>query len=211
MQRHLIMAFLNLCLFLSVALPAARQHLLPGDEAVYHALQVRQGPFLTTFFRAVTKAGSYKVLVPVGVSVLLWQISDWRLLLALGLYTLGVPLLERGTKLAIARPRPHDYLGVGLPSHISHGFPSGHTLAAAAFYGMLLLLLRRRVHSRGWRRVLTGGLLLLILLIGASRIYLGAHWPSDVLGGLALGGAYCWLAVALYEGKRVPGHAVHSP
>src|SRR6266487_4452204 len=70
----------------------------------------------------------------------------------------------------------------------------GLALAAAVFYGMLLVLLLKRVHHRGWRWGITGGLLLLILLIGVSRIYLGAHWPSDVLGGYTLGGAYCSLA-----------------
>jgi membrane-associated phospholipid phosphatase len=108
------------------------------------------------------------------------------------------------------RPRPHQYFAAGPALHSSHGFPSGHALASAALYGMLLALVRSRVRSRGWRRVITGGLLLLILSIGFSRIYLGAHWPSDVLGGFALGGAYCWLAVALYEGKSVPVRSVNS-
>jgi membrane-associated phospholipid phosphatase len=133
------------------------------------------------------------------MGVLLWQRNNWRLLLFLIFYSLGVPLLETGAKLAVARPRPYHYFVSGPPLHPSHGFPSGHALAAAAFYGLLLVLLRRRVRSRGWQRVITGGILLLILLIGCSRIYIGAHWPSDVLGGFALGGAYCLLAVAVYE------------
>src|SRR5262245_19499534 len=107
----------------------------------------------------------------------------------LAFYTLGVPLLESGAKHAVARPRPHQYFAAGPGLHPSHGFPSGHALAAAALYGMLLALLRSRVCSPGRRRVLTGAILFLILGIGSSRIYLGAHWPSDVLGGLALGGA----------------------
>lgn len=147
----------------------------------------------------MTKAGSYKVLVSMGVGVLFWQHKRRQLVLFLLLYALGVLPLEMGAKLAVARPRPRDYLAADPLLHSSHGFPSGHALASAALYGMLLVLLRRRVRSRRWQQVITGGILLLILLIGFSRIYIGAHWPSDVLGGFALGGAYCLLAVTVYE------------
>src|SRR5262249_55591787 len=154
---------------------------------------------------AVTKAGSYKVLVPVGMSVLLWQRDNWRRMLFLSFYALGVPLLETAAKRAVARPRPPDYFVADPALHASHGFPSGHALAAAALYACPLVLLRRRIRPRRWQWVSSGGLLLLIFLIGSSRLYLGAHWPSDVLGGYALGGAYCSLARMVCERREGSG------
>jgi len=199
MPRALFLALLSFLLFIGLALPAARQHLLPGDALAYSLIQAERSPLFDSFFRAVTKAGSEEILGPVGVGVLLWKIKHLRLLLFLSLYSLGVPLLETGAKLAVARPRPHHYLTVGPLLQSSHGFPSGHALAAAAFYGMLLVLLHKRVRRRRWQWGITAGILLLILLIGFSRIYLGVHWPSDVLGGYALGGAYYSLTAAVYR------------
>ena len=118
-------------------------------------------------------------------------------MLFLSLYAYSVPQLRAIVKQAVARPRP-SYSLVAKPHFHSYGFPSGHALAAVAFYGMLLVLWHRRGGRRGWQWGVTGGLLLLIVLIGVSRIYLGAHWPSDVLGGYALGVAYCSLATAVY-------------
>ena len=207
------LAFLNLLLFVSLALPALHQQLLPGDALVYHALQAQHSPLWTSVFRMVTKAGSYQVLVAVGIGVVVWQRTNRLLLLFLALYSLGLPLLETGAKYAVARPRPRDFLGAGPLLHSTHGFPSGHALAAVAFYGMLLVLLYRRIRSRGWRWGTVGGLLLLILLIGVSRIYREAHWPSDVLGGYTLGGAYCALATVVYgwiERKGKTAAAVRS-
>jgi membrane-associated phospholipid phosphatase len=192
------LALLSLLLFVSLALPALHQHLLPGDAVVYHAFQVAHSPFWTSFFRILTQAGSYPVLVPVALGVVVWQRTNRPLLCFLAVYTLGLPLLELGAKCAIARPRPRDFLGAGPLAHVSHDFPSGHALAAAALYGMLVVLIHRRAGSRKWQWGITGGLFLLILLIGVSRIYRAAHWPSDVLGGYALGGVYCALATAVY-------------
>jgi undecaprenyl-diphosphatase len=193
------LTFLSLLFFMSLALPATHHYLLPGDELVYYALRAGHSPFYNSLFRALTKAGRYPVLIPVGIGVVIWQRTNRRLLLFLALYTLGTPLLEIGAKYAIARPRPRYLLEAGPLVHSSHGFPSGHALAAAALYGMLLVLLHRRESSRGWQWAITGSLLLLILLIGVSRIYRAAHWPSDVLGGYALGAAYCSLATVVYR------------
>jgi hypothetical protein len=64
MPRALFLALLSLLFFCGLALPAARQHLLLGDAPVYSTIQARRSPLLDSFFRAVTKTGSYKVLVP---------------------------------------------------------------------------------------------------------------------------------------------------
>ena len=199
MPRSAIFALICVIAFVSLALPAASQQLIPGDSFLYGAMQTLRLPLLRPFFHVVTEAGSYKVLVPIGVGILFWQRKHVRRMGFLTLYALGIVPLEVWAKLAIARPRPHDYLGLAPLVHTSHGFPSGHALAAAAFYGMLLVLLRRDIDNPTWQYVLSGGTLVLVLLIGVSRIYIGAHWPSDVLGGFALGGGYCILAKAVYE------------
>ena len=199
MPRPLFFALLSLLLFVGIALPAAHHQLLPGEELVYRAIRARRSPLLDHFFHTITKAGGDMILIPIGVGVFLWQFNNWRLLLFIVFYSLGVPLLETGAKLVVARPRPHHYLAVGPLLQSSHGFPSGHALAAAAFYGMLLVLLYKEIRHRGWQQVILWGILLLIVFIGLSRIYLGVHWPSDVLGGYALGGAYCFLAKVACE------------
>jgi len=162
-----------------------------------------RSPFLDWMFRRVTKAGTAKVLVPVGIVVLLWQRTQRRMLWFLGLCSLGVIVLERSAKLMIARPRPIHYLASGPLLHSSHGFPSGHVLAATAFYGMVVILLQKASIPRGQRRAIIGFLMFVTLLVGVSRLYLGAHWLSDVVGGYALGGGYCALATAVYlRGER---------
>src|SRR5438093_615711 len=207
MWRPLVLALLSLLLFVGLAFPAAHHHLLPGDELVYRTIQAEHSRLLTAFFYTVTKIGSYRVLAPVWAGVLLWLLLNtwnWLLVLFLILYACGAPLLRAIAKQAVARPRPSHSLVVK-PHFHSYGFPSGHALAAVAFYGMFLVLWHRRGGRRGWQWGITGGLLLLILLIGVSRIYLGAHWPSDVLGGYALGVAYCSLATAVYEWMEPKG------
>ncbi|HJY82504.1 MAG TPA: phosphatase PAP2 family protein [Candidatus Binatia bacterium] len=182
---------------MNLTLPAFHQQLLPGDALVYHALQAKQSAIWTSFFGVLTKAGTYQVLVPIGLGVTIWQRTNRLLLLFLALCTLGLPLLETGAKYAIARPRPRDFLRASPLLHTSHGFPSGHALAAAALYGMLVVLLHSSAGRLQWRWGMTGGLFLLMLLIGVSRVYRAAYWPSDVLGGYALGAAYCSLATEL--------------
>jgi len=80
----------------------------------------------------------------------------------------------------------------------SFGFPSGHTMGSTLFYGLLALFLAQSIRSWRWR-VLTGILASVwVALIGLSRIYLGAHYLTDVLGAIAVGLAwlaFCWTGV----------------
>ena len=80
-----------------------------------------------------------------------------------------------------------------------YSFPSGHMLVAVCFYGALIYIIFRLVKSNRLKYILSALLMLLIILIGLSRIYLGVHYPSDVIGGLFLGIFIVFLWINLYN------------
>ena len=104
------------------------------------------------------------------------------------------PAVNLGLKELVARPRPDVHLA--LVQESGYAFPSGHAVFAAAFCGALIVLagesgvLRDRT---GLKRTVQGVLLLLVLAVGASRVYLGVHWPSDVIAGFIFAAAYLGL------------------
>jgi undecaprenyl-diphosphatase len=100
-------------------------------------------------------------------------------------------------KLAVGRPRPTADLVRVFQAEAGNSFPSGHAFFAIVFWGLLGYFAYTRMQRRSLRLVTLSGLALIILLIGTSRVYLGAHWPSDVLGGYVIGAmlltALIWL------------------
>lgn len=140
-------------------------------------------------------------LVLVAAGVFLYR--GWRRGALLVIVTLvGAMLLDVGLKLLFARARPRAFFDY-YPSPESYSFPSGHALFAVCFFGGLAVLLTHRLRSRALQAAVWLVALLVVLLIGASRVYLGVHYPTDVLGGFAVG--VIWVtAVAL--GDRLAEH-----
>lgn len=152
--------------------------------------------WLTTVMQAVTWVGSSFFIIPLGLAVgsVLWlRRRTWRPLLMMGAAYLGAAGLYDIVKPAVARARPPAALQVGGPDQ-GWAFPSGHATQTIAFYGMLAIVLIAWYAPR--RRLLFAiGAALVTLVVGASRLYLGVHWLTDVLGGYALG--LTWLAVVV--------------
>jgi undecaprenyl-diphosphatase len=112
---------------------------------------------------------------------------------------LGVTLMGALFKLFVQRARPTpDLVNVFSPLN-DYSFPSGHVLVFTAFLGFLWFLVYTHApHS--YRRTLALVVFgILILLVGVSRIYLGQHWPSDVIGAYLFGSAWLWLTITLYR------------
>jgi len=164
------------------------------DAAVRDVLLAWAGPGVVAAMRVVNHAGDWKVLAP-GMVVLLAVFPRarrrWWIWVAL---MLAAPLAEGGLKELIGRPRPEGG---------AFGFPSGHATAAAAYFGALAYL-AGALRSPGACLVVRLGGLAVVPLVGAARVVLRAHWPSDVLGGIALGLALA-AAAALADATQDPG------
>ncbi len=144
-------------------------------------------PWLNEVMVVVTQFGDRIVLAPVVLAavVVLWMRRLRRTALLVAATALvGLPLSE-GAKYLVHRQRPQvDWRLIELPS--SPSFPSGHALESAVVYGSLALIVGRRRRGR-WRWVVYALGLLLPLLVGFSRVYLGVHFFTDVLAGWAVG------------------------
>jgi len=165
--------------------------------------------WLTPLMELVTWLGSSFFIIPFGVAVgaYLWRRHrTWRPLVMVAVAFLGAAGLYDIVKPAVGRARPGAALQVGGPD-IGNAFPSGHATQTISFYGMLaIVLIIGYAARRRWLLII--GAALVTLVVGASRLYLGVHWLTDVLGGYALGLAWLSLVTVtslLLEGRR-PRH-----
>jgi undecaprenyl-diphosphatase len=170
------------------------------DLRVRAATHAIASPGLTHALRVVSLAGGPSVLAPLGAvltAVFLWH-RWWRGAIVLLVAMVGAGLLDTALKLAFQRTRPTPYFGYPLPD--SYSFPSGHALFAFCFFTAGAALLAPRLQHPALRWLVRGVALILVLAIGFSRIYLGVHYPSDVLAGYAVG--LLWSSV-LIAGDRI--------
>jgi undecaprenyl-diphosphatase len=105
----------------------------------------------------------------------------------------GAGLLVRFGKATVGRERPP--VEYRLVTETNESFPSGHALASAAILGVVLVVLLPFITSTGARVAVVAGVGLFVLAIGLSRLYLGVHWATDVIGGWVTG--FAWLALCL--------------
>jgi len=142
-------------------------------------------PALTVVMRGFSLAGSSAFLLAVGtVAFLRFRRTGRPRTAALFVITaIGAEALDQVLKLTFHRTRPVAFFGLTEPA--GYSFPSGHALVSCSFYGVLAAFAAARAPSRAWRWIYRAAAGLLIAAIGLSRIYLGVHYPSDVLAGYA--------------------------
>jgi undecaprenyl-diphosphatase len=176
----------------------AKDPLVIADQAVYHFLQSLRTPWADNAFVAVTELGDSFVNITLFCTVLLVLLVKrchrtavfWTLAVLGGLLTVQV------LKWTIHLPRPVSiYDGAS-----GYGFPSGHTTMNVVLYGFLAILIVRQV-AAVWRWGLVSSVVLIAFIIGFSRLYLGAHWLSDVLGGYFIGTSWATIVGIAYLKK----------
>jgi undecaprenyl-diphosphatase len=187
-----VLAVTGAC-FLALTLAVVMLGSAPADVGVREMLLGLATPAVVDAMRVVNGAGDWRGLLP-GMLLLfvVFRRARERWWLWVGLM-LTAPTLEWTFKQLVGRPRPEA---------LSLGFPSGHSTAAAAFFGAVMFLagaLPPRLCA--WVRALA---LVMIALVGMARVILRAHWPSDVLAGIALGLALA-AAAGLLASREPPG------
>lgn len=158
----------------------------PGDEGVLVQVQALRTGWLDETAVAFDNLGLFWVFVPLTVVLIQFlmlarRYADVAMVVGGGLM-IG---LGHGLKMLVDRPRP-DYQLVGT-MHSGLSFPSGHTLLAVIMGGLLVYLIGLWVKPLILRRAIQVGIITAVVVMGASRVYLGAHWPSDVIGSYMLG------------------------
>jgi len=170
----------------------------PLDRTIYETLYAGRRPALLIVARILTALGEPTVLIGACVvcALWLWHVRRGRL----GLVLLVIAMVGRGLSEAqkywIARARPD------LEPHLvvvkTQSFPSGHATSSMIFYLALALALTAGTR---WARLAACAAILLSILIGISRVMLGVHWPSDVIGGWSFG--MLWVLLTLRPAERL--------
>lgn len=180
--------------------------LVRADAAIYQALQDLRTLPGDSVMLAITELGDTIVVMAITIAVLLWL--AWKRAWRSAIYWLaavaGASALNTVIKVALHRARPTELFYTGWSAF---SFPSGHSTVNLVLYSFLALLIGRGSRSV-WRLPVTFIALSFVLLIAFSRVYLGAHWFSDAVGGLAFGTA--WLAVLGFFYMRKPTQPARS-
>jgi undecaprenyl-diphosphatase len=165
------------------------------DMKVASWLHAYATPALTSFMLAVSYANSTVAISVWGaiLALVLARMREWYWMLAVVLSVAGGLALNVLLKHLFERARPH--FDDSLVSLDTYSFPSGHAAAATVFYGVLAAFLVSRVRERRLRVLIVIGAIAAIMLVAFSRIYLGAHYLSDVVAAMCSSTA--WLALCL--------------
>ena len=170
------------------------------DDTIISVVQGIETPQLTTIMKFFTMIGNgipIAIITIVVMIILYIFLGHRKELIFLVCVVIGSALLNTSLKLIFKRARP-DINRIA-EAH-GYSFPSGHSMAAFTLYGVLAFLVWKHVPTAVGRVTIIILSSLFIAFIGISRIYLGVHYPSDILGGYLM--SACWLTVSIWLYQR---------
>ena len=185
------------------------EEMLEGDTRQFDAF-VRTAvhqiatPGLTRLMQVFSFLGSVAAVTAMCLVVICMSLyfRHARTAVLLAITMLGAAALDVALKLGFHRPRPVAFFGA-TPS--SYSFPSGHALGSLCFYGILAAILTASARGRGAKFCVWTAAVVLVGMIGFSRIYLGVHYPSDVIAGYCAGAVWLGAVVFLDRSLRTGG------
>jgi undecaprenyl-diphosphatase len=188
-------AVLALFLFVWMAETFPNPRTQAFDRSVRISIHQHASARITQAMVAFSRLGEPGVAIGATLSITIFLLARWyRAALWITVSLTGAALLNASLKLAFHRPRPPAFFG---PQPDTFSFPSGHALVCACFYGVLAGLIADRIRSLYWRVLIWVVSLIVIAGVGLSRIYLGVHYPSDVIAGYLAAAVWVSILIAL--------------
>lgn len=189
--------------FIVISVLAHKYTRFPGDLTFTLLIQSFDSGFVKKFMEVISQIGGGQVATAVllGSAVLFWvkhKRQESLLLIGAGILS----SVDRLVKILADRPRPSPDLVIVTKINDSGSFPSGHATFAMVLFGALFYFSGVYISNAVLKRLAQAFAVAIILLTGVSRIYLGAHWPSDVLGGYLLGSIIVGLLVVFHKRSR---------
>lgn len=183
--------------------------IITGKELIMdkfaHDILVKQlrSPFMTLIMKAITKLSdtTYIIIIAIILSLLFlfkWKEKNIAKLIPCSL--LLVTIINNTLKVIFQRERP---LGHRLIEITGYSFPSGHAMASMAFYGLLIYIIYHKVLNKSLRNILISINIIIILLIGISRVYLGVHYLSDIIVGYSISIIYLLLLSKILKNFKI--------
>lgn len=157
--------------------------------------------YLDRFFIAFTDLGNTRLMIVwtlIAALIFFWKklyIYSFGIVLSIGIAEFAAFILKN----IIGRHRPPTFMA--LVSETSASFPSGHSIAAISFYGFLIFFFNRNISNKSVKNLLNCICVTMIVLAGLARVYLGAHWPSDVLASYILGIIWLFFVISVINNK----------
>ena len=165
------------------------------DTEIHDIILMIDFPLVSGFWMVITTLAN-PIFIILLLIILLLIINNKKYGLLMVFNTINILFLNQILKLLFSRPRPFELM---LIEETGYSFPSGHAMLSLAFYGFLIYIVWKVNLSKMVKKILTAFLIILILLIGVSRIYLGVHYPSDILGGFAISLVYLIIFIKLVK------------
>ena len=171
------------------------------DQSVRAWVHQLASPAMTRAMTVISALGYGALIVELIIAVAIFSWLRWRrAAIWLAIAMTGALLLDLTLKYVYRRQRPSAFFGVAPDTY---SFPSGHALCSLCFYGVMAGLLSARIKSLPWRIALWAAAGLLIIAIGLSRIYLGVHYPSDVVAGYLAAAVWVTAVIVLDHVRKV--------
>ncbi|MFU2363233.1 MAG: phosphatase PAP2 family protein [Clostridiales bacterium] len=188
-KKNLKWVVLFICLvgFLALAEDVFNKEIMYGDIIGYKLISTFLiSDFVTPIAKFITNFGG-AIFLSIATVMLFLFIKNKKIGLSIISNIVIIAVLNQLLKRILQRPRPTEFRIV---EETGYSFPSGHSMVSMAFYGYLIYLIYRYIKNKYVKWTLITILSILICLIGISRIYLGVHYTSDVLGGFLLSISY---------------------
>lgn len=150
---------------------------------------------ITPIAKAITQFGGAIFLITLSI-ILLIVIKNKKIGILIWINLAISTIINQILKNIIQRPRPTEFRII---NENGYSFPSGHSMASAAFYGFLIYLIYKKVKNKYLKWTLISLLSILIILIGASRVYLGVHYTSDVIAGILISTSYLIMFISIIK------------